>query len=353
MYYTDNEKKKPYVITYTELFFTFLVFTAVLIVLYPKDMLKEQILAESSNYDLSMLYLKNLLAHSPEDETLMIVLAKQSLRSGKKDLSLRLLQLLIQSQNDTTRKEATLLSYELEKENFFYYQGIGERENKNKTLDKLENLFQTIYIQKMFKDIDYWYKEAIFLNNKEAIHLLLSKKIENEPSNMSLLKEKYYLEKSLKHLSHTLQTLKRLRRLDTENKEKWILAEYYTYIEMNRDLEAEKLLKMHVKSSPFFTKKLVEFYFTHKKYVEASRIYMQLFKNENSYNKKREYFFKAISILQMSSDINKAAELANKYENYYLSDRDARIKILKLYMAVGRLDLAQELSIKIIDRGFK
>ncbi|MDQ7066894.1 MAG: hypothetical protein Q9M40_02205 [Sulfurimonas sp.] len=109
MSYADDKIKKVYVITYKELIFTFLMFSVILIVLFPKDILKEQILAENSNYDLSMLYLKNLLKHSPEDESLMLILAEQSLRSGKRDLSLRLLELLLQSKNVEYRHKAHIL----------------------------------------------------------------------------------------------------------------------------------------------------------------------------------------------------------------------------------------------------
>ena len=84
MSHVDNEIEKVYVATYKELIFTFIVFSIILIVLYPKDLLKEQILAEKSNYDLSMLYLENLLDHDPNNESLMLILAEQSLRTGKK-----------------------------------------------------------------------------------------------------------------------------------------------------------------------------------------------------------------------------------------------------------------------------
>jgi len=353
MYSIEQEKEKPYVITYKELFFTFLVFSAILIVLYPKEMLKEQILAESSNYDLSMLYLKNLLVHSPKDETLMIILAKQSLLSGKKDLSLRLLQLLVQSKDKKIHKEATLLSYKLEKENYFYYQDSGQKKQQKKTLEKLTQLFELIYTEKIFDDIEYGYREATFVNNRGARHLFLKQKLQNEPFNITLLEEDYYLEKSLKHWKDAFKTLQLLQNLDIENKHKWILAEYYTYMDTKKYIEAENLLKRYSDTSTYFSTKLAKFYYMRKKYLKASQVYMQLFKNENNYSQKKNYFFKALEVLQGSDDMNQAAYLAHKHENYYLNDRFVRTKIVKLYVTVGRLDLAQKLSIKIMNRGFK
>ena len=121
MSYVDNKHEKVYVITYKELIFLFVSFIIILIILYPKDRIKEQILAENSNYDLSMLYLENILEHEQDNEELLLTLAQKSLKLGKKDLSLRLLELVLKSENDDYRNRATMLSYDLKKDDYFYY----------------------------------------------------------------------------------------------------------------------------------------------------------------------------------------------------------------------------------------
>ena len=113
---------KEYVASYKELIITFLVFCIILFMLYPKDLIKEQILAENSNYDLSMLYLKNMLKNDPSNESLMLLLASQSLRSGKKDLAYKLLELLHNSKDKTVRYKAFRESYILAKEDYFYFE---------------------------------------------------------------------------------------------------------------------------------------------------------------------------------------------------------------------------------------
>ena len=119
MYHADSaDNAKIYVVTYQELVFLFLIFTLMLIFLYPKDLLKKQIEAETSNYTLSMLYLRNLLIHHPNDESLMLLLSKQSLKSGDRDTALELLKFLEKSDNIKLKNDSFVLSYELYKLNY-------------------------------------------------------------------------------------------------------------------------------------------------------------------------------------------------------------------------------------------
>ena len=151
----DSEHSRNYVVTYKELIFTFSVFVVILFVLYPKDLLKEQILSEKSNYDLSMLYLKNLLEHEPENESLMLILAEQSLRSGKRDLSLRLLNLLLKSKNTEYRHKATLLSYELKKDNYYYFKDADKQAQAKEELRRVEAIYEIVAKEELYKKVKF------------------------------------------------------------------------------------------------------------------------------------------------------------------------------------------------------
>jgi len=349
MSYVDSEHKKSYVITYKELVFTFVVFCIILFVLYPKDLLKEQILSENSNYDLSMLYLKNLLQHSPEDESLMLILAEQSLRSGKKDLSLRLLELLLKSKNKEHREKATLLSYELEKENYYYLENADEKVKQKKLL---KDLFMLIYYGEMYNkdEIDKWYKESMFVNVDRATYFFLQKKLIKEQQDVDLLQQAYYFAKKFNYKNDALKYVKLLQKYDHPNRDKWILAEYHTHIQFKEYHKAEQLLKRYSDDSLTWKIRLAKFYLMTKSYKKSSKVYVELFNEARVYKEKREYFYQAVKALQAGNHLNAAARLVHRYENLYIHDINVRNFMLKIYMATGNLNYASQLSTKILQK---
>jgi len=352
MSFADEEIKKVYVITYKELIFTFLMFSVILIVLYPKDILKEQILSENSNYDLSMLYLKNLLKHSPEDESLMLILAEQSLRSGKKDLSLRLLELLLQSENMEYRYRANILSYDLQKDDYFYLQTELDRATQIK---KLKKLFASIYTEKMYdeKNIDKWFEEANFVNNKKARYAFLKQKIQKTPKNIMLLEEGYYLAQQRHQRKDAAKFLALLERYDSLRAEKWILDDYHMNMAFKDYIAAEKILLKQAKTSTVWQERLADFRLMNRSYKQASKEYMSLYQKVKAYKDKRRYFYKAVRALQAGNNLKEAARLVHRYERVYLSDKNARRFMLKIYLATGNLEYAANLSKKILQKEYK
>jgi hypothetical protein len=349
MSYVDSEHKKLYVITYKELAFMAIVFSTILFVLYPKDIIKEQILSENSNYDLSMLYLTNLLQHDPNNESLMLVLAEQSLRSGKKDLALRLLKLLHNSKNIEYRNKATILSYELEKDDYFYFK---TKERKSKQKKRLRELFSHIFYKNMYdpNEIDKWYKEALFLQEDKEVYYFLKLKLKKEPRNIHLLENAYYLSIKLSHLNDSLKYIESLIKYDKKRKEKWLMNKYYMLIKYRLYDKAETFLLQQMKYSDKWKIKMADFYLMRKEYLKSSEIYMKLFVSTKKYSLKRKYFFKAVEILQAGEHFEKAVKLAHRYESYFIDDKKVRKFLLKIYMATGHLDYAANLSKKILKR---
>lgn len=349
MSYVDEEIKKSYVVTYQELIFIFIVFSVILIVLYPKDLLKEQILSENSNYDLSMLYLKNLLKHHPEDESLMLILAEQSLRSGKKDLSLRLLGLLLESKNEKYRNKATLLSYELQKDDYYYFKDEAQQQKQKQILRKL---FLLIYHHKMYedKDIEKWYQESMFLNEQRARYDFVQQKLLQDPTNVKLMEEAYYLAVNLSKKRDSYKYISILQKYDTARVEKWAIAEYYMLLHYKQYAKVKKFLIEKSADSIKWKIMLAEYYLMKKMYQESSDIYMQLSNETQDYKDKRGYWFKSLQSLQAGNLLNAAADLAYNTEQYYIEDILARKFLLKLYMATGHLDYASKLSKRILQK---
>jgi len=350
MSHVDNEYAKTYVVTYKELIFIFLVFVVVLFVLYPKDLLKEQILSEESNYDLSMLYLKNLIKQEPNNESLMLILAEQSLRSGKKDLTLRLLELLLRSKNQEHREKATLLSYDLKKDDYFFFK---EEADQKKQKEVLRQLFLSIMKNKMYTedDTDKWYSESLFLEEYKYMYIFLVKKLQTQPNDIDLLKQAYYVAVRLKNDKAALEYVSRLANVDGVDKEKWLEDKFYILMSNKYYAKAEEILRSQEDGSPEWKKKYAEFSFMKKSFMEASNKYMNLFKHSNSYSDKKEYFKKALNALEAGNYRRESINLSAKYENYFIADASMRKYLLKFYIRTDALNQAAKFSEKILDKG--
>ncbi len=347
MYHVDSQHEKVYVVTHKELIFLLIVFIAILTFLYPKDLLKQQIQSETSNYDLSMLYLENLLRHSPDDESLQLILAEQSLRNGKRERSLKLLTLLHKSKNIKYKKKALLLSYELYKLN---YSDSKEDKYRKKLKKLLATIFKTIFDEKLAdkEDNNRWYNEAVFNQNNEAIYYYLEKKIVTTPKNIKLLESAYYLASNLGKKKDKVKYLKELMNYDKERYEYWLDAYYYTLLVNKKFQKSELLLKGQAKRSSIWQKKLAEFYFMRKSFHKSSLIYRKLFNKTKKYKEKKNYFFNVLTALQAGGLVQESASFGHKYENYYIRDKEVRKFLLKLYIATGNLEHGATLSRKIL-----
>ncbi len=342
-----NAYEKKYVVTYKELILTSIVFCVILFVLYPKDLLKNQILSEASNYDLSMLYLRNMLDNDPSNESLMMGLAEQSLRSGKRDLSFRLLELLHNSKDYDMRKKANVLSYKLAKEDYFFFK---DKKKKQEQMLKIAALFENIMLNKFYNedDIDIWHKEALFVKDDFWTNYFLKKRIKKNPSDVKLLEEGYYLAMKLGNKRNAISLLHALQQHDKYRKNQWIFAEYHMAMDAKKYIEAEMILKKHSDDSLSFKDELAHFYNSRGAYIKSSQIYMSLYHDIHLYSVKKRYLIKAIKELQAGNYLSQAVDLAAAYEKRYINDREVRSYILKLYIAAGDLNKATQLAKKLL-----
>ena len=348
MQFVNNEK--VYVASYKEIVIGFLTFALILFVLYPKDLILEQILQEKSNYDLSVLYLKNMLRNDPHNEKLILTLAQKSIKSQNRDLALRLLELLKKSPHTEVQKQAYILSYELLKQNYFFLQEKQDKEGMQKLRKELEDVFLMILNKHFYntKDISMLYQEAMFLQSKEAQYFLLKQQLQSKPNDTKMLRDAYYLALSMKKSDDAFSYLEKLEKLDTKQLKKWEDAHYFLLTQTYSYKKLEEYLLQRAQHSRYWQERLIQFYLAHKKYKKASAYYMQLFYKTKKYAKREELWLKAIKTLQAGDLLDDAVQLGSKYEDYFIHSKKARMSLLKLYISANKLKQANALSQKIL-----
>jgi len=349
MRFANNEK--IYVATYKEIIIGFLTFTLILFVLYPKKIIMEQILQEKSNYDLSVLYLKNMLKNDPNNEQLILMLAQKSINSQKRDLAIHLLELLKKSPHKKVQEQAYLLSYKLLKQNYFYLQKKKDLKATQKLQKELATLLLTIVNKHFYtrKEITMLYKEAMFLHSKKAQYALLAQQLKANPNNLKILSDTYYLAVAMKKYKDALHYLDNLSAIDVKNTKKYKDAQYFLLTKIYNNKELEDYLLQKAKKSHYWQKRLIYFYLKEKKYKKAAAYYMHLFSKSSHFFVKREFWMEAIDTLRAGRYTKEAIHLASKYERYFFKDEKSRIYLLKLYIALGELQKAQALSKKILE----
>jgi len=345
------QSKKPYVATYKEIIIGFTSFSLVLILLYPKDMLQEQILSESTNYDLSILYLQNMLKRDPHNETLLLALAQQSIKANKKDFDYKVLELLKNSKKQDIKSQAYILSYEIAKQNYIYLKTQKQYKKLPQAHKEIHQIFNTIITNHFYaqKNMSKLYQEAVFLQDTKNQYILLKQILKNEPKNKQHLQSAYYLAYKLHKYDEALAYLDTLNRLDTENKHKWHDEKYYIIIKAYSLDEAEFHLKKEAKRSQYWQKRLISFYLDHKQYKKATKIYIQILQKSSSFQQKKSLWMQAIQTLRDVNNNQDALKLAHTYENYFFRDQKTRVYLLKLYLALNDLQSANKLSKKILN----
>ena len=342
--------KKKYVATYKEIAIMFISFSIVLLFLYPKDMLKKQILSEKSNYDLSMLYLKNMLKNDDSNEELMLILARQSLESGNKDLSFKLLELLKSSKNEDTRAVSYFLSYQLAKEDYYYLKEKKMTQAMEKKYSNLQELYKTIIKEKLYKgkDIENLYKEASFLHDTYASKILVQKLLLKKPHDLSLLSDAFYIARKNGDNIEAVEYIDKLVAVGVDKPYKWNEVKFNILLEDYNFIDAENKLLRDAKISEYWHYKLATFYLYYKRYKKASDVYMIMYKSKDDYQEKKELFIMAIKALQAGGRVKDAAILAHKYENYFFKEGKMRILLLKIYITANDLKKARNLSKRML-----
>ncbi len=343
-------KERLYVVSNKEIFLIFITFSLILVFLFPKEILKEKLLEEESNYDLSVLYLQNIMRHDKLDEKFVLLLATRSAQTGKKDLACKLTKLLLHSKNTAIIKEAVLLRYQLLKEKYFYLYSKKDKKDAKKIKDELISLFNTIVQRHYYKqkELLQWYAESLFLLQNRVSLMLLEKLLAEGNGDKKLYVEGFYLAQKLGKKDEALRFIHKLEAIDEKNRDKWLLSEYYFLLNNSSTKQAKKLLLREAQHSRKWKIRLAQFYVAHREYKKAFAIYKRFFQSTLSLGQKKHYFVEAIKTLEAGNYMHEAASFASVYEDYFIRFKNMRTYILKLYLRANELQKAANYSKKIL-----
>ncbi len=345
-----NKTDKPYVLTMYELLFIFVAFLGVLYLLYPnKKSLEKKVLSETANYDLTAMYLKNLITVNPKDSELVFAMAKTLYQQDKLDLSKKLLNILESNPSDAMKVKATLLHLDLN--DFILQKPISQDEYSAVTQESRELLSSISHITNIDKrSEEKLYNKAISFGEKKAaltFSLDLALKHKNDKKYLVWLKNAHYLASQLGEKDVDIEVLKRLILHDKNNAYIWLNA-LFPQLAKGIDLKA---LAVELKLDDLT---LANLYILNHEPLKAASVYMALLHQTVDKQEKKELLIKILTILQSHSRMDDIVSLIQKYEDSYIHDREMRQRFLQLYLLANRADLANKFSLKILHtRGLK
>ena len=342
--FSSDVHKRTEVVSYLEAVMIFVIFAFILYALYPKDMLQKQVLAENSNYDLTAIYLENMLRFDPQNQELTLALLKASAKSGKYDLAMKMIELLKKDATAPLLKDLAGYRFEALKVKYF---STNEKKYHQEIRAEIKVLLQEVIDMGYYDDetLEYWYKGSReFSINSQALFFLY-RLLEREEKAL-WLEECFYLSSDIKDERMQTECLMRLRKIDTSRYDEWTQQAYYLAVEGGEIDRAISLLKDMAKRSTRWRIELAKFYVEIQRFKEGSDEYMILYRGARSAKERKHYLMLALQSLQYGSLMDEAAALARKYEGLYYKDKQMSRVFIKLYLSAGKLDDAKRVSIE-------
>ena len=342
----NANKEEVSVITNKELLFLIAVFIFILVQLYPKNVLQKIITDDHSNYALTMVYLKDLMKHSPNDTMLQLVYLKKKMQVRDINISIPLAQKLMHAKREYIRDGATLFAFQANMIKYFQLKNHKKRKQLYPTLQKL---FSTIYTKKLYdNNVSQWYSNATFVQNAPARYFFVKQLIKQKPKNVKFLQSAYFLALRFDDKKDANNYLKSLLLYDKKNPQEWVMEKYYALMLYKKYHEAQVTLEKNAYKALKIEKTLAEFYLMRSMYTKASKTYLKLADKVTNQKKHDNYIKKAIQALQSGNLLKQASELAHIYEIQYIKNIPMRQFILKIYISSGELNLADEYAKKIL-----
>ena len=339
------DKKESQVATKLEIVFIFLLFLSILILLYPKDRLKEQVLNEQSNFDLTAIYLKNMLRLEPQNSKLIFALARSVYEQKKYYLAQKLLELLEDTNDSELKLKSIKLNLQIQhillKENLTPIEQSEIKSKISSLLNKISN--DSI---KDTKNLIFLYHVAI-ANGDKTDALNLVEQILNKPDIKKIywLKNCHYLASELNERDKNFSCLKELILQDDKNSLKWIRALASL---AKKDKQIQIKIKKFSKSNRLHDIQKAYLFFSSGEYKNSSKIFLKLFLNSDSKEQKKRFLLLSLEVL-IKGDLSKqAAQIAKKYEDQFLDDEKLMQKFLKIYLLASKTNYASELSKKLL-----
>lgn len=342
--------KEIKVISSAEILGLIIVFLAVLYLLYPKSMLEKQVLSESSNYDLTAIYVENMLRIDPSNRALMYTFAKTALKRGKIDLALSLSDVLLK---DATKEEKTKvyqLKYKIYKQESLY--ATQKRKQEIVTiLDGLKDKIKSFNI-KSKEESKYWFHEMLWCNAYDKALSIANKVLQKEPKNIYWLSQKYELLARLHKTKRMKATLDILLSEDKVHSKYWFRQAYQLAKKENNTSkmnEYKALLEGTTVEKNL--EKMVREALDEGLYLQAADLYMQGYEGSKTKKKKVQYLKDALDVLVEGSIPNERVNIIRRVENDFLDDPKMVKYFLEIYLASDKLEYAVALSKKLLKQG--
>ena len=343
----DKYSKGNQVVSIWEIVFLFGIFTFVLYILYPKEMLHRQVLSEKSNYELTGVYLQNMLRLEPANTKLMLAAANVSLERGNLDLTEKLLSVLEKESNPSIEKKLKWPKLKLLKAQIDKSINPKYIAQKNK---EIAHTIRTVAQKNLFdkKDALLWYREAINMHMKEE-SIQFIKFLEKSDDPIGLEACVYTLTEP-KYREERINCAMRLVKRGGKDAKKWLVTAWRLYTDDGNYKKAVEVLEKLSKIDASYQEELAKAKFAAGEFRQASELYMKLYKKSTSYERKKHYLLRAIDSLREGKYYEDAVRLAQKYEDLYLKDEDMSQKLIKRYLSVGNIGAARDLSTKILNK---
>jgi len=338
----NKQRERDVIITPLEIAVLFIAFLVVLFFLYPKGKLEQHILQERSNYDLTAIYLQNLIRLQPDNSELVLSMSNTLYQQEKYHLALNLLDVLSHDKNPKIRQKAALTHLNINKAR------IDKELNpykKSMLIKENDRLLQSISNQK-FVDVNNsktLYYAALSIGDKQSalnFNAAIVPLVKGEEA-VKWSENLHYLAHELNKTIEDKKALTYLSIHDNINQERWLNA--LIPLLDNHDNIDTLAKKLKLKGEP-----LANFYLTNKKVTLATNLYQTLYQEEKNKEIKTALLLKMIGIFRMHNQSEKAAKIVRNYENDYLDNPNVVKKLLKLYLEANHADYAKALSLKII-----
>jgi hypothetical protein len=344
--YSVTDVGKDEVFSFVEIGFIVFIFIVVLLLLYPKGMLKNQVLQESGNYDLTALYLKNMLRIEPENRKLILATARLTLKEEKLDLAEELIKKFKNSNNKDILREILPMEFE--------YLKIKEKRTKSKkALKEIKQRMLKTLIEirdRGFYDANSakkFYFEALNLKKKDLALDFLEPMIKN--NDIDSLQQCVYISSDIGDKRREIECLKKLTIIEKEFPKKWILALYSIYTKDKRFEDAYPLAKRLSSIDEKFQEEPARVKLLSKDFRGASKEYMELFNRDIMVDEKIDYLFRASSALQTGGFKKEAVELVKRHQDSLLNSSENIKKFIEFYLSVGSLESARELAKRVLN----
>ena len=317
-------EKRPRVVTFWQLVAIVVMFASILYFLHTdkKSFYEKLLTSENSNYDLTAIYLRNILNMEPENAKYLYEFSNVMIKKGDYDMAETTLAALESlPSNNPLKKKAIVLEYKLFKQQYYM---TKDPKIRRTLLQKMTKIYRKIITDPSFDRLPIskmkrWLDESWFLKRPDFRLMILAKMVAKEPQNAKLNEDLLQLALAQKRKNLALKALENLA---------WNLDRL-------KGKEYARRLSL-----------LVDGYRAVDESKKAQVLLIHAFEKQ----KDPRYLFKAIEMLIWSGDYTHAVALGKKYENILIQSRANAKKLLDLYLQAGRVNEARRLSLKLLKR---